>query len=166
MLRRRRRSAGNLHGLNGWVTLFAVDVIATPPVWTWNAIQMVKWRLTSAADLPTLAPTVVISVVQIAASVYVAVLFFRKDRRFPRAWIALDVSVICYDSLWSPAESTPFASAVNLMILVIGTLYLLRSKRVAKTFLTSAQTGKAQEMPEAVASYPIRATGAFGLSRG
>ena len=145
------RSGGtvSLRGLNGWLTLFAVEVVLTPLYWTWRLAQglresaLISWRATSSADLLTagrfLGLTVAIPLLWVAAYVYLSLLFFRKDRLFPRAWIVVQIVVVGYDGLhFALAGGGAVAFAVELAVAVTLTLYLLRSTRVANTFVTSS----------------------------
>ena len=116
MRRRTREEAASLRGLNGWLTIFAIDVVLSPLVWAWAIVQSLRAH----------------EVLLTAAGVYVAVLFFRKDRRFPVMWIVVEWVALVY-------HYDGVAFWADLATAIIFTAYLLRSKRVANTFVTGVR---------------------------
>ncbi len=155
-------SRDKLRGIRGWLILVAIGVIVTPirlvatylPVYvplftgdTWRALTTVGSEAYHPLWRPLLIGEITFNSALVAASVYLAYLFFSKHHLFPRFYIGIVVVSLVFIPLdaWLlsfvlPNEpvfdsGTAKEFAKTLFVGLIWVPYLLFSKRVKKTFV-------------------------------
>lgn len=143
LTRRAKKHDPNPVGIAGWLGLLGFTLLIL--LWTYSKDALetlggIDWKALGHDQITytvlVFALVIALEIGIVAWSVYVAVLFVRKRRRFRWAWIVLTLSV-----LMTSVAGVAFGneSAWEFIRGFVGSiawlLYVLRSKRVANTFV-------------------------------
>ena len=165
LTRKAKRRNPNPEGLSGWLWFLGLAVVVAPSAFLWQFLAGIDWRTASWTEiaipillialapvapwqflvgiLTRVDPKIAIQILLIALAlgvvgwlIYVAILFFRKRRRFPHTWMASTATIVVLDLvalMFGGEEAGPFIR--TLIVSIAWMLYLKRSKRVANTFV-------------------------------
>jgi len=140
----------NLKGIGGWLILVAISVVATPFLVLFRLL--IFPRVFSNEIFPLMSTglkTLAISEalffgVMFFVTIYIAWLFFSKDRRFPIWLIGVYLTLITFNIIYfvsgtilipDQALAWPFDILAQMLGAAIWIPYLLKSKRVRLTFI-------------------------------
>ncbi|MEJ8555121.1 DUF2569 domain-containing protein [Tepidibacter sp. Z1-5] len=146
-------------GLGGWLILLGIGIVLNPLNSIFSTYTIFKacfsegrWSILTSPTSETyhvlLKPTIIFefatNIIMIILSLTVLVLFFKKSKHFPKAWIITFISVILFlvidIVLCNQMPSIPVDNLYNQLFKTIipfaiwGT-YLKTSKRVKNTFV-------------------------------
>ncbi|WP_439817653.1 DUF2569 family protein [Zavarzinia sp. CC-PAN008] len=135
-------------GLGGWMLLMGVATFLRPMIWAWGAWQ--TWRPLAALgpDHPAnglLAFEFVCLVALAGAGLWAIILMMTNRRLYPPVLIATWSAAVLFaiaDAVWARAlageqavAATNWQIAISAILAAIGIPYLLRSRRVRRTFV-------------------------------
>jgi len=152
----------DLNGIRGWLILVAIGVVVAPikiiaqiyPVYaqiltdgTWEALTTPGTESYSPYWFPILSGEIVVNIVMVVVSIYIATLFFTKSRLLPRWYIGLLVFTMVFiiidafairlvyptGEIFDAQTLKEFARTVIASFIWIP--YMLVSKRVKATFV-------------------------------
>ncbi len=147
-------------GIRGWLVLVAIAVILNPLLNLYNLLTVYfpiftdgTWELLTNPNFPYYVSGVggaiifefIFHILFLASSLYLLLLFFKNDRRFPKFYIIYLVSVLIYGvidyaivlSIPSLAEEAGDSIDLgrNIMVALIWVPYMFKSKLVKVTFV-------------------------------
>lgn len=146
-------------GLGGWLILLGIGIVLNPLNSIYSTYTIFKacfsegrWSIltapTSEAYHALLKPTIIFefvtNIIIIILSLTVLILFFKKSKYFPKAWIITFISIILFlvidIVLCNQIPSIPVDDLYNQLVktiipLAIWGTYLKTSKRVKNTFV-------------------------------
>ena len=126
-------------GIGGWLLVIGIGAVVTPLLLvrhTWNLVRQATWSEMDPDEIATTAAGIgLIGGLLVAWAISNAVLFFRRRRAFPWAWIALNglLTLMAGAGALLDAASTAGLGIVFLWTAMWG-VYLRRSQRVKNTF--------------------------------
>jgi len=127
-------------GIGGWLIPVAIGVSITPMIlgWqVWQAVVTTDWS--GVAPVQSAVGGAVIGLagaILIGWGIYNVVLFFRRRRIFPWAWIGLNSLLIILAIIGAIVDPTAASAAGGAVFwTIVWGVYLLQSKRVKATFV-------------------------------